>query len=138
MESENLAIELRNPTLEEYQLLRGSTDWNTLGDNTVAEGIENTLFSVCALRDGEIIGNGRVVGDGAIYFYIQDVIVLPEFRGQGVGGLIMGKIMEYLERNAHANSFIGLMAAEGARDFYLRYGFKVRGEEKPGMCRCWK
>ena len=34
-------------------------------------------------------------------------------------------------------SFVGLMAAEGARSFYLRYGFEERPNGRPGMQRWW-
>ncbi len=73
------------------------------------------------------------MGDGGIYFYIQDVIVLPEFQGQGVGKRIMDSLMEYLEENANSRAFIGLMAAKGTAGFYMRFGFNERPSEGPGM-----
>jgi len=37
---------------------------------------------------------GRIVGDGVTICYIQDVIVLPEYQGKGIGKAIIvyGKI----------------------------------------------
>jgi hypothetical protein len=34
-------------------------------------------------RDGDAVGCGRVVGDGGVYFYVQDVIVVPGLQGLG-------------------------------------------------------
>jgi len=31
----------------------------------------------------------RVVGDGGLVFYIQDVIVVSSFQGQGIGKMLM-------------------------------------------------
>lgn len=55
-------------------------------------GLGNSLFSVCAIYKNEVIGCGRAVGDGGIYFYIQDIIVLPKFQGRGIGKLTLSTI----------------------------------------------
>lgn len=97
------------------------------------EALENDLFSVCARLDGKTIGIGRIIGDGAIYYYIQDVIVLKEYRNQGVGRQIMDSIESYLKANAREGAFIGLMAAEGLVPFYEKFGYLRRPEAGPGM-----
>lgn len=129
----NVQIEHRNPGLEEYQKLRGSTGWDKLDDSTVEKGLNNSLFSVCATLEGETVGMGRIVGDGAIYFYIQDVIVLPAFQKMGIGDSIMRELEIWLENNTYKHSFIGLMAAEGVKDFYTKFGYIERGSSRPGM-----
>jgi ribosomal protein S18 acetylase RimI-like enzyme len=84
-----------------------------------------------------VIGHGRVVGDGGLYFHIQDVIVLPEYQGHGVGRAMMDAIMAYLGRAAKASAFIGLTAAGGKAGFYRRYGFNERAGDAPGMFTRW-
>jgi ribosomal protein S18 acetylase RimI-like enzyme len=81
----------------------------------------------------KVVGCGRVIGDGGIYFYIQDIIVLPEFQGKGIGRRIMDAVMEYLKAHARDGAFVGLMAAKGVSKFYERYGFKERPSDAPGM-----
>ncbi|SDR81853.1 GNAT family N-acetyltransferase [Christiangramia echinicola] len=129
----NIKIEHRNPSVAEYQLLRSSTNWEELSDATVEKGLEGSLFSVCFMVGGEMAGAGRIIGDGAIYFYIQDVIVLPEYQKTGLGDMIMQELESWLKENAQKHSFIGLMASEGVKDFYTRYGYSARGGRKPGM-----
>lgn len=126
------------PTIGEYQKLRMAMGWPVVDERVVEIGLRAALYSVCLCRDGDIIGCGRVVGDGGIYFYIQDIIVLPEFQGQGWGNRIMEKVMDYIKSHAGENSFIGLMAAEGVIEFYHRYGFSQRPPDRPGMFRMWK
>jgi GNAT superfamily N-acetyltransferase len=87
---------------------------------------------------GDIIGCGRVVGDGGVYFYVQDVMVLPAYQRQGLGRRIMDAIMAYISAHAGSNSFIGLMAANGVAPFYYRYGFTERPPNRPGMFRMWQ
>jgi ribosomal protein S18 acetylase RimI-like enzyme len=93
------------------------------------------LYSVVLERDGDAVGCGRVVGDGGVYFYVQDVIVLPELQGLGWGARIMDAVMRYLDASARPGSFIGLMAAEDVEGFYRRYGFDRRPDDRPGMFR---
>ena len=126
-------IELKNPTPIEYDQIRDTTDWVKLDPETIEKGLENSLFSVCLYDAEKLIGLGRIVGDGAIYFYIQDIIVIPECQGKGLGKVIMNELMQYIDDNANNNSFVALMAAEGVEKFYHKFGFESRPNSKPGM-----
>jgi GNAT superfamily N-acetyltransferase len=119
------------PTNEEYMKLRKAVGWGDVDADAVKTGWSNSLFSVCVMFENEVIGCGRVIGDGGIYFYIQDVIILPEFQRQGIGEVIMNSLMEYLKANAHAEAFIGLMAAKESSEFYKQFGFKERPFDAP-------
>lgn len=48
--------------------------------------------------DGKIIGMGRIIGDGARIFYIQDVVIHSNFQGKGIGTTIMEKLIAYIEK----------------------------------------
>jgi ribosomal protein S18 acetylase RimI-like enzyme len=132
---EGCSLVERNPTLEEYQRLRKAVGWLDVEPEAIEIGLQNSYFSVCVILENKVIGCGRVIGDGGIYFYIQDIIVLPEFQGKGIGTCIMDAIMEYLKANTHNGAFIGLMAAKDTSEFYERYGFKKRSPDAPGMFR---
>jgi GNAT superfamily N-acetyltransferase len=127
----------RSPGVEEYQRLRAAVGWTRMDVRAMEISLRNALFSVCAVTKGEVIGCGRVVGDGGIYFYIQDIMVLPEFQRKGIGKRIMGAVMDYLKDHAHPNAFVGLMAAKGVSTFYERYGFTERPPDAPGMFLYW-
>lgn len=134
----NISIQNRKIKVREFQLMRNSTGWDPIEDNVVEKALENDLFSTCIYDDELLIGMGRVIGDGAIYFYIQDVIVLPQYKGEGIGRMIMENIEKFIAQSAHKNSFIGLMAAEGVHEFYKNYGYKVRPDNAPGMFKVLK
>ena len=127
----------RVPTIHEYKKLRDAIGWRNTDNEATEVGLRNSLFAVCVLYRDEVIGCGRVIGDGGLYFYLQDIIVLPEFQKRGIGNRIMGAVMSYLKSHAHTNSSIGLMAAKGVSKFYEQYGFVERAPDKPGMNRIW-
>ncbi len=79
---------------------------------------------------------GRVMGDGAMYYYIQDVVVRPTHQGLGLGNQIMQQIEKYLLENASKNAAIGLFAAKGKEGFYQKYGYLVRDGQKLGQALC--
>lgn len=126
-------VEERNIKPNEYQTIRKTTGWDMLSDEVVSKGLKNDLYSVCVFDENKLIGIGRIVGDGAIYFYIQDIIVIPEYKGKGIGKLIMQHIEDYLNKTANHNSFIGLMAAIDVQKFYHQFGYTERPDSKPGM-----
>lgn len=128
----------RVPGLEDYQRLRKAVGWYVVADDATAAGLKNSLYSVCVLSHDRVIGCGRIVGDAGIYYYIQDIIVLPEFHGKGIGRMIMDAVMGHLKKNASPNAFIGLMAAKDVAGFYTKYGFAPRPEDRPGMFLVWK
>ncbi len=115
----------RTPTLAEYKAICSAVGWADVMNFEAADGsLKNSLFGVVVQHQNEIVGMGRIVGDGCVYFYIQDIAVIPEHQSQGVGRLIMGAITGYLEKNAPEKSFVGLFSAEGKETFYRKYGFQ--------------
>jgi ribosomal protein S18 acetylase RimI-like enzyme len=65
-------------------------------------------------------------------FYIQDIIVRPEYQGLGLGTTIMQSVMAFIEKHAVPGTFIGLMSAKGKEGFYHRLGFTERPSEDVG------
>lgn len=130
-------LEERSPTADEYRKLRAAAGWGEINTRAMSAGLRNSLYAVCAVCDEQVVGCGRVVGDGGMYFYVQDVIVLADYRGRGIGKRIMDSIVKYLDFRAEHNAFVGLMATDGAAGFYERFGFQRRPDGRPGMYRVW-
>jgi ribosomal protein S18 acetylase RimI-like enzyme len=120
------------PTPDEYNFIRNKVGWTGYELDEIEIGLKATLYSVCAYNQNQIVAMGRVIGDGILVFYIQDVIVLPEFQRKKIGTLVMDKIMGYINSKSVNNTIVGLMSATGKEDFYSKYGFIKRPNEKMG------
>ena len=128
-----MKIEYRSPTFSEYKKLRGLVGWWETDENATDMALKNSLFSAVAVEHDTIIGFGRIIGDGGLYFYIQDLIIHPEFQNKGFGKSLMKELMGYITVNAKSGAFVGLMAAKGLEKYYEPFGFKPRDENAPGM-----
>ncbi len=129
------------PTASEYNSIRKHAGWDEFPDvQAVEDGLRNTLFNLCVRENGNLIGFGRVIGDAAITFYIQDVIVRNDYQKCGIGTQIMKHIMSYISEAASENAIIGLFSAKGKEAFYERFGFISRPNEiqGKGMIMYWK
>lgn len=80
-----------------------------------------------SVKDGKLIGMGRLVGDGAMYWYLQEIIVLPEYQGLGIGTMIVEHLVDYAVKNSSTGKFttIGGVSAKGKEGFYQKLGFDV-------------
>ena len=77
---------------------------------------------VLVCEGNEIIGMGRAISDGISDAYIQDVTVLSEFRGQGIGTGIVQEILKQLRDDGL--QWIGLIADSHSHPFYRKMGFE--------------
>lgn len=134
-------LELRENVLDvdTYFSLREQVGWVKLSKRQAQNAINNCLFNVSAYIDDKPVGMGRVVGDGAVVSYIQDLVVLPEAQKQGVGSAILNRLIEYVKSITEDDTtmMLCLMCAKGREDFYIKHGFIARPTDSlgPGMIR---
>lgn len=120
-------IELRDNVLtaEDFIRLKVATGFMNRPIEQVEQALNNGLFNVVALCDGKVIGMGRLVGDGAMYWYLQEIIVLPEYQGKGIGKSIVNRLLEHIKTTAIPGTGVevGLTAVKGKEPFYEKMGF---------------
>jgi GNAT superfamily N-acetyltransferase len=114
----------RLPTPAEHRRIAEAVGWTEAFDwNTVPASLAGSLTGVVALDGDEVIGMGRLVGDGVKYFYVQDLAVLPEYQGAGIGMALLHRLRDHVVATAPSTAFIGLFATDGAIPLYQRDGF---------------
>lgn len=107
------------------------------GDPQLAQteaAIRNSLYVVSVMKDGMIAGMGRLIGDCARICYVQDLFVKPEFQHQGIGHLILHRLLDYVRDHGIKGTIItiGLMSAKGKEGFYESLGFRTRPNDREG------
>jgi len=107
-----------------------------LSANTMAAaetGLPGSWYSVCVREGPQLIGMGRIVGDGGCFFQIVDVAVRPDYQGQGIGHGIMGRLMKRLRDSAPRSAYVSLIADGGASRLYGRFGFEFTAPASVAM-----
>lgn len=126
---ENLQFDLADNELKAEDFIRLKTAAGFIDRPLcqVEKALENSLFRVSAICDGEVVGMGRLVGDGAMYWYLQEIVVLPEYQGKGIGKSIVTRLLEHIKSTAVPGTKIeiGLTAVSGKESFYEKFGFTV-------------
>jgi GNAT superfamily N-acetyltransferase len=123
----------RTPTVQEYSEVRRAAGLSIKDEIAAQRGLSNTLFAVCITHDEVVVGIGRVIGDGGLFYDIVDIAVVAQHQRKGLGKMIMEGLMSYIDRNAPPSSLICLMANKGVAPFYEKFGFRARDLDMPAM-----
>ena len=109
-------IEHRLPTVPEYKYLCVPVGWGQIMNLSVAEqAIDHSVAGVVIHDEsGQVIAMGRIVGDGATYFYIQDVVVFPDYQRAGLGTVVLTNLFQFIMATAPEKAFIGLFSVPTA------------------------
>lgn len=125
-----------------YLELRKSVRWKKLSYEQAKKALENSLYTVCAYEFDRPVGMGRLVGDGAVICYIQDLVVVPDSQASGIGSQIVEMLIEYADslRLEGTEMMLDLMCAKGREMFYEKHHFISRPTENlgPGMIQYLK
>lgn len=123
-------------TVDRLNDLRESVGWMRLDSKQLQVSLENTLYSIEIIKDNKTVAAGRVIGDGAFYLSIVDVIVHPDYQNQGLGKSIVNYLIEKIKKNMEKNDYqrctINIVAAANKKGFYEKLGFIDIQEENTG------
>lgn len=125
------------PTPDEYNALRMSAGLAKKEVQMVEQAYRHSLFSVTVRGENEkLLGVGRIIGDGACYFQIVDVLAHPEGKNQGeIEETIMNELISYLTQNALNDANITVMSDVWSIKFYQKFGFELVYPDYYGMSK---
>ena len=121
-------------TPEEYLALREAVGWNTFPVEEARNCIENA-YMILAVRDGDrAIGITRLLWDGGYVAFLSDVLVIPEYQGQGIGRHLVEAVIQRIKDDMKPGYKVklNLNSAKGKEPFYEKFGFKIRPNDDCG------
>ena len=122
------------PASNQFWKLFQTTGWNEkyqLSPDELVQALRTSWYVLSAYEDEKLIGFGRLVSDGVLHAMVYELIVLPEYQGQGIGGKLLEKLVEKCKGTGVRD--IQLFCARGKREFYEKRGFASRPDDAPGM-----
>ena len=88
---------VNNISVDDYTALRAAVGWRAVVPQQTEAGMLNSALIIAAKDGDRIVGMARLVTDGGHSAIIEDVIVIPEYQRQGIGTVMVGRIMEYMK-----------------------------------------
>lgn len=84
------------PEIEEIMNLYEDAEWYAYTKDRIRlkNAIDNSLKVLTAWDNHKLVGLIRVVGDNHTIIYIQDILVLKEYQGQGIGSKLLNLFLE--------------------------------------------
>lgn len=122
-------IEYNSLSVEEYISILDTVGWKIPSRRLLEKSLKNGI-NVKYVIDNRTIGMARFVSDGGYAGLLMDVVVIPEFQGNGYGKLLMNSLLNYLRSQLEDGEemMIQLLSAPGKQSFYNLFGFKVKKE----------
>jgi len=133
MASSDPVLAFEVPASAEYLALRVAAGLSAMSEEGAATGLPASWCSVCVRVGGELVGMGRVVGDGGLFLFVVDIAVAPAWQGRGLGRRIMEALMARIHEGAQPRTMVGLIADGTAFRLYERFGFKRVAPAAHGM-----
>lgn len=123
MNAATIELVERFPEPADYCRLRSAAGMSPKTLEAARRGLPNTLYGVHLRRGDQVVGMGRVIGDGGCFFIVVDIAVLPALQGQGLGKRIMAALDAWLQAHVPASAYVSLAADGDAKYLYEKFGF---------------
>ena len=95
--------------------------------SVVERSIRNSLC-FGAYVGGQQVAFARVVSDRAVFAYLMDVFVVPEYRGRGISKALLRAVLDHPELQ---NLRVFLLGTQDAHGLYEQFGFRALAQ--PGL-----
>lgn len=125
------------PSVEDYTPLRAFTGLTPKTIEAATIGLANPLFAVQVVRSSSpnnVVGMGRMIGDGGCFFQVVDIAVLPAHQGKGLGKKIMEELKDWMSKNVPESGTVPLFADDRANELYKQFG--LRGDGRLDALQC--
>ena len=122
-------IEYNNLTKEEYIDILNSVGWKIPSERLIELSLKNGQ-SIKYILNNKTIGMARLVTDGGYAGLLMDVVVKPEYQGNGYGKILIENLLYHIKEQLldGEEMMIQLLSAPGKQIFYSKFGFKVKKE----------
>lgn len=128
------------PKVAEYMELRkrAGQQLPPLGENEAESALRRSVHVVTARNEAsELIGIGRMVGDGVLYHHIVDVMVDPASEGSEAPARIVEELLRCLKENGPKHAEVTVIADLPGLKLYQGAGFKLLYPERYGLSMAW-
>lgn len=124
---------------DDFIRLFASAGWGNLSQDMVKTALTNSYATFSVKNGDRVIAMARLLGDGAMSFFLKDLVVEPEYQQSGIGRVLLTHVEEYIRAQLEPGweGYLQLVSAKGKEEFYQKLGYAVHPHEHsgPGMSK---
>ena len=119
---------------EDFVYLYEATGWGKVSLDMAQTALQNSWATFCVKRGGETVAMARLLGDGAMAFFLKDFVVRHDLQGKGIGKMLLEHVEEYIRSHLKAGwkGYLQLVSAKGKEGFYSKAGYATHPHEHSG------
>lgn len=125
--------------VDDFIRLFVSVGWGELPKDMVEIALANSYATFSIKNGDKVIAMARLLGDGAMSFFLKDMVVEPEYQGSDIGRTLLTHVEEYIYAQLQPGweGYLQLVSAKGKEKFYQKLGYAVHPHEHsgPGMSK---
>lgn len=124
--------EIDSSMIEEVKEIYRKESWNAYlkDDEKLIRAFNNSLYTLGAFEDSQLIGFIRCVGDGEHILLVQDLIINPEYQQRGIGTYLFKTIMQ---KYSNVRMFMVVTDIEDVVDNKFYKSFNLKKIEEMNM-----
>jgi len=107
---------------ENYCILRKAVGFYDIPIEQVRRALDKSDYIVSATVNDTPAGMARLITDGT-QVLIMDVIVHPEYQGNGIGRGLMERIRQFIESMEYDRLLVNLLTDSSKKGFYEKLGY---------------
>lgn len=123
------------PPVADYLRLRRESGLSPRTEEQARAALPGSWYACHVVHDGtgEVVGMGRLLGDGGWYFHVVDMAVLPAHQRRGIGDAVLAALLRRIAETAPPGAYVNLLADPPGRRLYERHGFAETAPGSVGM-----
>ena len=127
---DKIIITINEVTPVEWLQMREAVGFPIFEKKIAQKALDGSLGVLGVKRNGTHIGMLRILGDGVYSFYLNDVIIVPNFQKMGLGKKLLNEAFKFIRDNFCKETLfsISIFANDMSEKFYEKVGFSVRRE----------
>ena len=108
--------------------------WGDIPGDIVETALKNSYATFSVADEGRVIAMGRLLGDGAMAFFLKDFVVDTAYRGCGIGKALLKHMEDYIRAQLKPGwkGYFELVSAQGKEAFYEKCGFHLQANDGSG------
>lgn len=120
---------------EEVNFLRASVGFRQILPEQLNAGLNGSTLIVSVYDKSQIVGMARLIWDGGMVAFIPDMLVLPDYKMQGIEKELITRLLDFLRSKLEPGFGIqvDVKVWEHQEEFYESLGFKISTHECRGV-----